>query len=216
MKLKLFISSLFYYLFMSACYAGDIVSDVPASPDASGKYVFYLHGSAEEEEGETDKYTAAVEAIAGGSVTVISEVRGETDPNSYAEKIKTQVTYLLNKGVPAKNITVSGFSKGSIITLAASGAINNSKINYVLLAGCSAFLNEKYNVNPNKAVGRILSIYDSGDDKYESCGGIIKLSDKVTFEETDLDSGKGHKVFRIAKEKFISQWSNPLLEWINN
>ena len=75
--------------------------------------------------------------------------------------------------------------------------------------------NEKYNVDPSKAAGRILSIYDSGDEKFESCDGTIKASTNVKFEETDLDSGKGHKVFRIPKEKFIEQWRDPLIEWVN-
>ena len=33
------------------------------------------------------------------------------------------------------------------------------------------------------------------------------------FEEIELDSGKGHKVFRIPKEKFIEQWRYPLINW---
>ena len=215
LKSKLLISYLFYCISISMSYASDILSEVPANPDASAKYVFYLHGSAEEEEGETEKYTTAVEAIAQSDATVIAELRGETDPNGYAEKIKSQVTQLLSKGVPAKNIYVSGFSKGAVIALASSGAINNPNINYILLAGCSEMLNEKYSVNPNKAVGRVFVIYDSGDEKYGSCESTLTASEKLKLEETDIDSGKGHKVFRIAKEKFISQWRDPMLEWIN-
>jgi hypothetical protein len=204
--------TIFGLLAFNAC-AGSVVSEVPPNPDSSGRYIFYMHGSVEESEGSTDKYEAAVEAIAESSATVISEVRDNTDPNTYAEKLKAQVNKLISKGVHPENITISGFSKGSIIALASSGTINNKKINYVLLAGCSEDLNEKYSVDPAKAVGRILSIYDSGDDKFESCDGIIKASDKLIFEEIDLDSGKGHKVFRIPKEKFIEQWRDPLTDW---
>ena len=193
--------------------AGSIVSEVPVNPDASGKYIFYLHGSVEEEEGSTGKYETAVESIAESSATVISEVRGDTDPNAYSVKLKEQVENLLTKGIPPENITISGFSKGSIIALASAGIINNQKVNYVLLAGCSDDLNDKYSVDPSKAVGRILSIYDSGDDKFESCDGIINSSEKLKFEEIDLESGKGHKVFRIPKEKFIEQWRDPLTDW---
>jgi len=166
-----------------------------------------------EEEGSTEKYETTVESIAEGSATVISEVRGDTDPNAYSIKLKEQVEKLVSKGVPPENITISGFSKGSIIALATAGAINNPKINYVLLAGCSENLNNKYGVDPSKAVGRLLSIYDSGDDKFGSCDGIIKSSDKLIFEQTDLDSGKGHNVFRIPKDKFIQQWRDPLTDW---
>lgn len=214
MKLKTNLIAVLY-IFASTFVHADVDSDIPSSPDASEKYVFYLHGSAEESDGDNEKYQAAVEAISDNVDNVISEVRGDTDPNSYAEKIKKQVNTLISKGVPAKNITVSGFSKGSIITLATAGAVNNSSINYVLLAGCSEELNDKYNVDPKKAAGRILSIYDSGDEKFESCEGTIKPSKTVKFEETDLDSGKGHKIFRIPKEKFIEQWRDPLIDWIN-
>jgi len=216
MNLKFLLSALFSFFYALSAYAGSVMSEIPSSPDASEKYVFYLHGSAEESDGDNEKYQAAVDAISSDVDNVISEVRGDTDPNSYAEKIKTQVNTLISKGVPAKNITVSGFSKGSIITLAASATINNSNVNYVLLAGCSEDLNDKYNVDASKAAGRIFSIYDSSDEKFESCEETIKPSKTVKFEETDLDSGKGHKIFRIPKEKFIEQWRDPMTEWINN
>lgn len=213
MKLKYILTFAVLCLFSISIYAGSVISDVPPEPDTDGIYIFYLHGSVEEEEGSTEKYETAVEAIAESSATVISEVRGDTDPNTYAEKLKSQVNILVSKGVPAKNITISGFSKGSIIALASAGAINNSDVNYVLLAGCSEYLNQKYGVDSTKAVGRILSIYDSGDEKFESCADIVKASDKLKFDETDLDSGKGHKVFRIPKEKFIELWRDPLVDW---
>lgn len=214
MHIRTYLTAVIYIFSFSFVHAG-VDPDIPSSPDASEKYVFYLHGSAEEANGDSEKYQAAVEAISDNVDNVITEVRGDTDPKSYAEKIKKQVSTLISKGVPAKNITISGFSKGSIIALATAGAINNKDINYVLLAGCSEYLNEKYNIDPSKAAGRILSIYDSGDEKFESCDGTIKASTKVKFEEIDLDSGKGHKVFRIPKEKFIEQWRDPMGEFIN-
>jgi len=213
MKFNSILPCAIFSLLAFNAYAGSVVSEVPSNPDSSGRYIFYMHGSVEESEGSTDKYETAVEAIAESSATVISEIRDNTDPNTYAGKLKAQVNKLISKGVPPENITISGFSKGSIIALASAGTINNKKINYVLLAGCSEDLNEKYSVDPTKAVGRILSIYDSGDDKFESCDGTIKATDKLKFEETDLDSGKGHKVFRIPKEKFIEQWRDPLTDW---
>ena len=207
-----YLSFLSSILLLTAC-GGAIVKEIPQKPDRAGKYIFYLHGSVEESRGTTEKYHTALNAIASSSATVLSEVRGDTDPNTYAKKIKNQVDGLIANGVPAKNITISGFSKGSIITLAAAGVINRSDVNYVLLAGCSAELNEKYNVDPSRAIGRILSVYDSGDDKFGSCEGHLKLSSQLIFDEIDLDSGKGHKVFRIPKEKFIRLWRDPLVKW---
>ena len=213
MKLNITLGSIIYCAFSLSANAGGIVSDIPSNPDASGKYIFYLHGSVEEDEGSTEKYEMALEAIAESSAIVISEVREDTNPDTYADKLKNQVNVLIRKGVPAKNITVSGFSKGSIITLVTAGVIQNSDVNYVLLAGCSGYLNQKYGVDPKKAEGRILSIYDSGDEKFGSCSGVINNSDRVRFEEYELDSGKGHKLFRIPKEKFIEQWRDPLVGW---
>lgn len=177
------------------------------------KIYIYMHGSVEESEGSTEKYEMAVDAINQGSAKVISEVRGDTDPVAYAEKIKTQVTDLLKKGVMPKNITITGYSKGAIIALATSAVLKNPEINYVLLAGCSDFLNEKYGVESNMAVGRILSIYDVEDEKFGSCSAAFSKTNNVVFKEVELDTGKGHKLFRIPKEKFIEQWRDPLLSW---
>ena len=214
MKLNIIIGCLFFAC-STLLFAGDVISKAPSSPDTSEKYIFYMHGSVEEAEGSTEKYEAAVEAIAESSAIVISEVRDETDPNTYAEKLKIQVDGLISNGVPAKNISITGFSKGSIIALAAAGVILNPEVNYVLLAGCSDYLNGKYDVDPARAVGRILSIYDADDEKFGSCAGIVNSSDKVKFEEIELDSGKGHKLFRIPKEKFIEQWRDPLVDWVD-
>lgn len=213
MKLNLAVVSIACFVCSTSLFAGEVVSEVPSAPDSSAKYIFYLHGSVEENEGSTYKYEAAVEAIAESDAEVISEIRDDTDPNDYAKKLKNQVDGLISKGVPAGNITVSGFSKGSIIALAAAGVIQNPGVNYVLLAGCSDYLNDKYSVDTEKAVGRILSIYDSEDEKFGSCSGMISGSDKLKFEEIELDSGKGHKLFRIPKEKFIEQWRDPLVDW---
>ena len=216
MILKLLPSGLLFLFASSYVYAGNIISDVPEEPGASEKYIFYLHGSAEESDGENEKYQAAVDAIAEANATVITKIRGDTDPNVYAAELQKQINHLLNKGVTAKNITVTGFSKGAIISLAVAGMMNNAKINYILLAGCSAELNEKYTIDTSNLSGRILSLYDSDDDKFGSCEEIIRPSSKIVYEETDLESGKGHKLFRIPKEKFISQWRDPLIEWVNN
>lgn len=213
MKLNVIVGCIVYFVFSIPVYAGNVISDIPENPDTSTKYIFYVHGSVEEAEGSTEKYEAAVEAIAESTATVISEIRGETEPNVYAEKLKSQVNSLISKGVPAKNITVSGYSKGAIISLATAGAVQNADINYVLLAGCSESLNDKYSVDPKKSAGRILSIFDSGDDKYGSCSGIVSKSDKVKFKEIKLNTGKGHKLFRIPKDKFIEKWRDPLVDW---
>lgn len=213
MKLSIFAGLVAYVIFSMPVYAGNVLSDIPENPDPSAKYIFYVHGSAEETEGSTDKYEATVKAIAKGSATVISEVRGDTDPNTYAMKLKGQIDSLIGKGVPDKNISVSGYSKGAIISLATAGIVQNPRISYILLAGCSQSLNDKYSIDTNNLAGRILSIYDSADDKYGSCSKIVKKSGDVKFKETKLKTGKGHALFRISKDKFIKKWRDPLLKW---
>lgn len=216
MKFKVIVTTLISLLFIPFSYAGDAVTTVPAEPDKSTKYIFYMHGSSEESEGDNAKHQASVSAVAEADAIVITEVRDDTDPNTYAKKIKQQVEHLLSKGVPANHISVTGFSKGALISLAVANIMNNPKINYVLLAGCSESLNEKYNIKTDNVTGRILAIHDADDDKFTSCSDMIKPSANVILEETELESGKGHKLFRIMKEKFISQWRDPLISWINN
>jgi hypothetical protein len=204
----------FFLIFFSLpSFAGDILSTAPSNADKDSKYIFYLHGSAEESEGPTDKYEATVEAISDSDAIVISEVRGPANPDTYSNLIIKQIEMLLNSGVPAEHITISGFSKGAIISLAVASKLKNKSINYVFLAGCSAALNDKYGVDASKASGRILSIYDSDDSKFGSCDGILNESDNLSFEEEELNSGKGHKVFRIPKDKFIELWRDPLVDW---
>lgn len=185
-------------------FADNILDDVPAPADPKKRYIFYLHGSAEEDEGETEKYEAAVEAIAGGKNIVISEVRGDTDPNEYALQLQGQVTKLLKGGVPKKNITISGFSKGAIISLAAAGTIGDPEIKYVLLAGCSSELNDKYSVDPAKAKGRILSIYDKGDTKFGSCKGLINESDGLTLKEKNSIAARVMPSFAFPRTNLSS------------
>lgn len=200
-------------IWLHPAYASNIIEDIPDQVNAAKRYIFYLHGSTEEDEGSTEKYEAAVEAIAGGKNIVISEVRGDTDPNQYAQTIQAQVAKLQQAGVAKHNITITGFSKGAIIALAAASQIQDPEMKYVLLAGCSDELNVKYAVDPDKARGRILAIYDTGDDKFGSCKDIIKTGDGITLKEKKLNSGKGHALFRIPKDKFIDQWKGPLMKW---
>ena len=50
--LSIFLGAL-SFLTSLALYAGDVVSKIPTEPDTSDKYIFYLHGSAEENQGAT-------------------------------------------------------------------------------------------------------------------------------------------------------------------
>jgi len=63
-------------LFSLNTISGNIVSNASSNPSASDKFIFYLHGSAEEEDGANYKYEATIEAISESSAIVISESKG--------------------------------------------------------------------------------------------------------------------------------------------
>jgi hypothetical protein len=102
-------------LVLSISLLAGTYSSAPQNPQTDDKYLFYLRGSVEYSEGETEKYEMAIDEISSGPAHVISEVRGNTEPNSYALELKKQIDHLLAKGVPAKHITINGFSKGAVI-----------------------------------------------------------------------------------------------------
>ena len=80
------------------------------------------------------------------------------------------------------------------------------------LAGCSDYFEIEY----DEIVGQVLSIYNTQDEKFGSCTGYIRSSQTVRFKEITLDSAKGHKLFRIGKDKFIKQWLKPMNKWVES
>jgi hypothetical protein len=121
------------------------------------------------------------------------------------------VNALLAKGTPPKNITVAGYSLGSMTSLVAAGLIANPNVNIVLLAGCPASAAIRVDIDYSKVKGHILSVTDKGDDKFGSCAG--KLPEGNAFKEAALDSGKGHTLFRLPADNFTSQWMSPMMDW---
>ena len=53
----------------------------------------------------------------------------------YAQKLASQIRELLQKGVPAKRITVIGASKGALIAMQVSTMLKNKDLNFVFIAG---------------------------------------------------------------------------------
>jgi hypothetical protein len=109
--------------------------------------MFYLHGRIIEDQGipavsseyGTYEYEAILEKLASHGFAMVSEQRQKnTDGLKYAERVAGQVTELLNAGVPAKNITVVGASKGAAITIAISDMLANQELNYVLMGTCDS------------------------------------------------------------------------------
>ena len=189
---------------------------------AAEKHLIYMQGCCvQKANGAAAKdYQAIVQTLRDAGFNVFFELRtaDETDnegqAQAYAEKIAQYVQGLLAKGVAPEDITVSGFSLGSRTTLVAAGLIAHPKVNYVLLAGCPANANIRVAINYSQVKGRILSIYDGLDDKFGSCEGL--LPKETTFKEIKLESGKGHKLFRLSDEASIASWKIPLEQWAKN
>lgn len=188
-----------------------------ATAHAAEKHLFYFNGCCVD--GPDDNKASAYQEIAGNlrdsGYNVHFDIRYDDSAERLLQEVDNvtrQVNALLANGTAAKDITVSGYSLGSVITLYASIAIANPKVNYVLLAGCPGPNARHFDIDYSKVQGHVLSVIDTNDDRFGSCAG--KLPDGLDYKEVTLDSGKGHKLFRIAKDPLIRQWKEPLLDWV--
>jgi len=202
-------------MLLTGCLTGQILLSSPNEPETNAKYLFYMHGIQLEELGADHKqvqdYEKILHSLASHGTEVISERRKPVVIESYARMISDQVNDLLSKGVPANNITVSGYSKGALITQAVSGLLQNPNINFILIAGCT----DLYQIDPSIIQGRILSIYDKEDDQFYSCSKRINArGEGVTFKEVSIISGRGHRVFRLPEQKYLDLWVDALFAWI--
>jgi len=188
---------------------------VPEKPSPKKHYLFYLHEANLEDLSPDNKlvqnYEKIVKLWMQLGFVVFSEHRDTVVIEVYAQKISSQVQQLLQRGVPAKRITVVGYSKGSLIAQAVAQQIENPSVNYVFLAGCS----DTQPIANTSLQGRILSIIDGGDHLFHSCKK--RLSNKrvgLEFKEIKLDSGLGHNLFRVPREKYVRLWQRPVKDWL--
>ena len=193
----------------------------PASIDPSKQYLFYLHGKIIEDQGlhavSPDygemEYVPILEKFASYDFVVISEQRPKNaDGMKYAERVMGQVTKLLNAGVPAKNITVIGASKGGGIALFISYLLENKEINFVVMGTCDPDTVESWKQNNTSLSGNVLAIYDSVDEFAGSCQEIFALSEGrglARHDEIVLHVGTGHGILY----KPLDEWMVPAVEW---
>ncbi len=200
----------------SAAQTGSIDVSVPESPDATSRYVFYLHGQIIETQGRRPthpqfgiyEYDEVLRAFARSGAEVISEQRPpNTDVGAYAQKVVDQVHALRDAGVPLTNITVVGFSKGGRIAIAISSILQDP-IQYVFLAACGAGV---FEVAELRVRGRVLSIYEASDEIGVSCEPLLSRSPAVTeSKEVRIDTGARHGAFYQPRR----DWLSPVLEWL--
>jgi len=209
----------------SAAPAGVVLRDVPEKIDAGAKYLFYLHGRIIEVEGVRPRheqhgfyeYEEILRALASRGFHVISEPRpADTEHVDYARKVVGQINRLLAAGVPARNVTVVGASKGGGIAVFTSTLLKNRDANFVILAGCSS--GGPYRTNKVDLHGRVLSIYDTKDEyggadgRALSCTKYYKQSTGLkASNEIEVRLGVGHGLLY----KPFKEWVDPAVEWAN-
>lgn len=181
---------------------------------ASEKHLFYSNGCCVNRLNVDSNDEAIAKELRNSGFNLVFQSRtDDSDASIQTEvaKIADQVKSLIAKGTAPEDITVSGYSLGSVITLFASIAIANPRINYVLLAGCPGSGARPFEIDYNKVQGRILSIIDTRDDRFGSCKKL--LPESVLQKEVEFKSGYGHAVFRKTDSGNMKLWKEPLESW---
>jgi ketosteroid isomerase-like protein len=113
---------------------------------------------------------------------------------------------LLEAGVPPEHIAVVGASQGSWMTMLASTYLENRKVNFVIIAACSA---DEGFLDLVNLQGNVLSIYERSD----LAGSCQKYRTDATglgeYKEVELNTGLKHGfIYRPMKE-----WIEPAVAW---
>jgi hypothetical protein len=202
-----------------------VLRDVPEQIDAGARYLFYLHGRIVELQGLRPRherhgfyeYEEILKTLAGRGFHVVSEPRpADTEHVEYARKVVAQISRLLAAGVPARNVTVVGASKGGAIAVFTSTLLRNRDVNFVVLAGCGD--GGPYRTNKVDLHGRVLSIYDAADEFGGPGGGGVSCSKYYRqstglrqSSEIEVKLGVGHGLLY----KPFREWIDPAVEWAN-
>lgn len=195
---------------------------MPNEIDPGKHYLFYLHGRIIEVQGIPAisdvfgeyEYEAILRKLDGQGFVVISEQRPKnTDVSEYAQKLSGQVQALIDAGVPPESVTVIGASKGSYIAGAASYALKNSRVNFVLTGSCHSSMVRRWIEQGMTLYGNVLSIYDIADvDLSGSCDELFAYSEGKGLgrhKEIVLEIGTGHGILY----KPLDEWILPSVAW---
>ena len=137
---------------------------------------------------------------------MISELRpAGTAVREYARKLVGQLRALLAAGVPARNVTVIGGSKGGAIALAASRALAEPGLGWIVLGACSA------QEHAGGLRGDGLSIYEQSDAIGRSCTRAFAASQQLGAQsELPLQTKLEHAFLYRP----LPAWLQPALAWI--
>ena len=212
--LTLFVISPFF--FASTSHADSPSYGMPTTINTSAKYLFFFHNLYVETKG-TDgdcKYYDILKAFTDKGYIVISEIRPkDASIIEYAKKATANIQKLLDAGVPAENITVSGHSKGGVIAIQVASLLEKPKVNYVIMAGCGIKGLEKAYPDYKRLKGNFLSVYASSDKVAGSCNtAFSQAKQDFTSKEFVLDSAAGHQLFF----KPTDVWLEPVMAWLKH
>ena len=116
---------------VSLAHAGHPTYTMPVTIDTTANYLFFFHNYYVEMNGPDGdcRYCDLLQAFAEEEVVVVSELRSEmVSPIDYAKRATQNVKALLNAGVPPKNISISGHSKGGVIALQMAALLQQKDI----------------------------------------------------------------------------------------
>jgi len=197
--------------------AGGIFNELPKTIDKNSAYVFYSHGFIVEGDDPQPKhkqfgiydFPAVKEKLADDSYHLIATHRpAKTDPFTYSKQLAEQVQSLIERGVPAKNISLVGFSRGGFITALTSSLLANKEVNFVILAACTSGLSKRQEVI---VYGHLLSIYETSDS-VGSCDKVVARNPEAiaSYKEIAISTGKDHGAFYQP----IAPWLKPVRTWL--
>lgn len=216
---KLNYSTIIFVMLMPFHVHGEtLYESFPTTINPDERYVFYSHGLIVEgnnprpehaEYGVYDFPAVKDSLFSIGGFNLIAHHRpANTDITEYVNQFSQWVNQLLDAGVPATNITLIGFSRGSHLTALTAAKFNEHPINTVLMAGC---FDDDMNFNPPISLsGRFLSIYET-TDAAGSCRKLGERGSLISFEEQAITTGKKHGAFYTPS----MAWIAPIQQWMN-
>lgn len=193
----------------------------PTEIDNTANYILYSHGRIVENQGIPAhspqfgpyEYVETLETFRDEGFTVFSNPRvaGE-DVKQSASDIQSHVLALLDAGVPAKNISLVGASKGAYIVSLVSHTLKNPDLNVVLLAGCSQGTVLHMIEADIHLYGKVLTVRDLDDMELSgSCAPVLKMSSGAQdYQEIVVQEGLSHGLIYTPH----AAWVGPTVEWV--